>query len=95
MPFGCWWFLNNPSLIEQITRMRLELLGTGFVAQHSDARILDQIIYKWHHFRRVLAKVLTDKYLDLMDAGYRVTEEYIQRDVKLLLRDNFRNFVGI
>src|SRR5690606_3636134 len=37
MPFGCWWFLNNPSLIEEITRMRLELLGTGFIPQHSDA----------------------------------------------------------
>jgi hypothetical protein len=27
--FGCWWFLNNPSLIEEITRMRIELLGLG------------------------------------------------------------------
>ncbi|UCC69680.1 MAG: glucuronate isomerase, partial [Armatimonadota bacterium] len=25
--FGCWWFLNNPSLVEEITRMRFELLG--------------------------------------------------------------------
>ena len=31
LPFGCWWFLNNPSLIEEITRMRMELLGTSFV----------------------------------------------------------------
>ena len=21
MPFGCWWFLNNPSLIDEITRL--------------------------------------------------------------------------
>ena len=33
MLFGCWWFLNNPSLIEQITRMRMELLGTSFIPQ--------------------------------------------------------------
>jgi hypothetical protein len=29
MIFGCWWFVNNPSLIEEITRMRCELLGTA------------------------------------------------------------------
>ncbi len=51
LPFGCWWFLNNPMLIEEITRMRLELLGSSFVPQHSDARILDQLIYKWEHSR--------------------------------------------
>ena len=39
---GCWWFVNNPSLIDEITRMRMELLGTSFIPQHSDARILDQ-----------------------------------------------------
>ncbi len=58
MIFGCWWFLNIPSLIEEMTRLRLELLGTGFVFQHSDARVLDQLIYKWSHSRQVLARVL-------------------------------------
>lgn len=37
---------------KQITAMRLEILGTGFTAQHSDARVLDQLIYKWAHSRR-------------------------------------------
>jgi hypothetical protein len=22
-PFGCWWFLNDPSIIEEITRERI------------------------------------------------------------------------
>lgn len=92
MLFGCWWFLNNPSLIDEITRMRLELLGTTFVPQHSDARVLDQLIYKWHHTRAILADVLTDKYTDLAATGYNVTQAQIDRDVALLLRDNFRNF---
>lgn len=92
--FGCWWFLNNPSLIEEMTRMRLELLGTSIVPQHSDARILDQLIYKWDHSRQIIAKVLTDKYADLQASGYRVTEEHIQRDARLLLRDNFRQFIA-
>jgi hypothetical protein len=30
-------------MIESITRMRLELLGTAFTSQHSDARIMDQM----------------------------------------------------
>ncbi|POA52773.1 hypothetical protein C1884_30255, partial [Pseudomonas sp. GW460-R15] len=31
LPFGCWWFMNNPLLVEETTRMRLETLGTTFV----------------------------------------------------------------
>jgi hypothetical protein len=92
MVFGCWWFLNNPSLIEEIERMRFELLGTSFIPQHSDARVLDQLIYKWEHTRKVLAKVLTDKYADLLDTGWLVSETAVRRDVKLLLEGNFTEF---
>lgn len=94
MIFGCWWFLNNPSLIEEIERMRLELLGTSFVPQHSDARVLDQLVYKWHHSRKILAKVLTDKYSDLQETGRQVTKENIERDAKLMLKDNFQSFLA-
>jgi hypothetical protein len=94
MLFGCWWFLNNPSLIDEITRMRVELLGTSFIPQHSDARILDQLIYKWDHSRELIGKVLTDKYADAARAGWPVTEEEIRRDVKLFLKDNFRDFLA-
>lgn len=93
MIFGCWWFLNNPSLIEEMTRMRMELMGTSFVPQHSDARILDQLIYKWDHTRTILAKVLTDKYNDIAKVGYNVTADIVKRDAALLLRDNFRDFL--
>lgn len=90
--FGCWWFLNNPSIIEEMTRERIELLGTTFAPQHSDARILDQLIYKWDHSRKIIGSVLVDKYADLEATGYHVTDEMIRRDAKLLLRDNYRNF---
>ena len=93
MIFGCWWFLNNPSLIEEIERMRIELLGTSFIPQHSDARILDQLLYKWRHSRRILSKVLTDKYADLQDTGRYVTTTEIERDIRLMLKDNFLNFL--
>ena len=92
LPFGCWWFMNNPTLITEITRMRLELLGTTFAPQHSDARILDQLIYKWDHSRRLIGDVLVDKYADAVEAGAHITESHITDDVRRLMRDNFRNF---
>ena len=94
LPFGCWWFLNNPSLIEQITRMRMELLGTSFIPQHSDCRVLDQLVYKWSHSRPILAQVLAEKYELAAQAGWAVTEEEIRRDVEDILGDNFFRFVG-
>ncbi len=84
IPFGCWWFLNNPSLIREITAMRLELLGLAFIPQHSDARVLDQLIYKWTHSRTIIANVLADKYADLMQTGWQVTAADIRRDLKIL-----------
>ena len=93
MIFGCWWFLNNPSLIDEITRMRLELLNTSFIPQHSDARILDQLIYKWDHSRMLIANVLADKYVDLHRTGLQITRDQIDRDVRLLLADNFSEFL--
>jgi hypothetical protein len=90
--FGCWWFLNNPSLIEEMTRMRIELLGLSVVPQHSDARVLEQVIYKWDHSRAIIAKVLSDKYDDLAKTGWTITEQEIERDVKRLLAGNFLSF---
>jgi len=83
-PFGCWWFLNNPSLIEEITRMRIETLGQSFVPQHSDCRVLDQMIYKWTHSRAIIAAVLADKYADLAATGWSPTKTEIERDINLM-----------
>ena len=84
VPFGCWWFLNNPSMIREITAMRLELLGLSFIPQHSDCRILDQLIYKWTHSREVIGDVLASKYDDLERAGRPVSEADIRRDLAAL-----------
>ena len=94
MLFGCWWFVNNPSLIDEITRMRMELLGTSFVPQHSDARILEQLLYKWDHSRQIIAGVLNDKYADLAATGWQVSPEAIQRDAHTLLRGNTAAWLG-
>jgi hypothetical protein len=94
MPFGCWWFVNTASLVEEITRMRLELLGPTFVFQHSDARVIEHVIYKWQLARRVLVKVLTDHYARLAEAGWAVTDDAMRRDAEALLAGNFAAFVG-
>ncbi len=93
MVFGCWWFLNNPSLIDEITRLRIELLGTTVIPQHSDARILDQLVYKWDHSRKLIGTVLAEKYEDLIDAGWPLTREEIDRDVRGFLSDTFTGFL--
>ncbi|MGB4266516.1 MAG: glucuronate isomerase, partial [Limnochordia bacterium] len=94
MIFGCWWFLNNPSIIDEITRLRMETLGLSFIPQHSDARVLDQLIYKWSHSRKIIAEILVDKYSDIMDAGWYVSEDEIKRDVADLFGENFWRFIG-
>jgi hypothetical protein len=94
MPFGCWWFLNNPSIVEEITRERLEMLGASFIAQHSDARVLEQVIYKWRNTRRTLSEILSGTYRLAWDDGRGVTRQDIERDVRRLLRSNFENFAA-
>tara|TARA_Y100001960_G_C14736953_1_gene860848 strand:+ start:567 stop:1823 length:1257 start_codon:yes stop_codon:yes gene_type:complete len=91
--FGCWWFTNIPSVIEEMTRMRLDLIGMSFTPQHSDARVLDQIIYKWDHSREIINKVLVEKYLNLSVTGWEPSEEEIQRDVEGLFGKNFNRFI--
>jgi hypothetical protein len=83
--FGCWWFLNNPSIIREITAERIETLGLTIIPQHSDARVLDQLIYKWSHSRKIIAEVLAEKYFDIASAGWPVTEADIKRDVNRIL----------
>lgn len=93
MPFGCWWFLNNPSIISEITRERIELLGTSFIPQHSDARVLEQLIYKWKHSRKIIAESLFENYEKLLNAGRNVTKKEIERDVTRMFSGNFQNWI--
>jgi hypothetical protein len=94
MPFGCWWFLNNPSIVEEITRERIEMLGASFIPQHSDARVLEQLIYKWRNTRRILTKVLTGTYRVALADGVAVNRRNIEHDVRRLFRSNFENWTN-
>jgi len=91
--YGCWWFCNNPSMIQEITTMRVEMLGTAFTAQHSDARVMDQLIYKWAHSRCVIAKVLTAEYEKLAISGWSPTRQDIRRDVHRLFGGSYEEFM--
>jgi hypothetical protein len=93
LAFGCWWFVNNPSIIDEITRERIELLGTSIIPQHSDARVIDQVLYKWSHSRRIIGDVLVEKYGDLVSSGWALDERDVQRDVDRLFGGNFWSFL--
>ena len=93
--FGCWWFTNVPVLIEEITRMRVELLGLSFTPQHSDARVVDQLVYKWRHSRKIIARVLAEKYTELGQSGWQTTPAEVERDVKGLFGGAFERFCAM
>jgi hypothetical protein len=95
LPFGCWWFLNNASIVEEITRERIEMLGASFIPQHSDARVLEQVIYKWANTRRTVANILTENYRLLSEDGRGVTRSDIQRDTNRLFRSNAESWMNL
>jgi hypothetical protein len=92
--FGCWWFTNVPYVVEEMTRLRLELIGLSVTPQHSDARVLDQLIYKWQHSRKVIARVMVEKYSHLADTGWVPSEPEIKRDAANLFGGAFERFCG-
>ncbi len=91
--FGCWWFMNIPTLVDEITRMRLELIGLSMTPQHSDARILDQIIYKWDHSRRIISDALADKYAMAIQTGWEPLRSEVARDARDLLGGALERFL--
>eukprot|EP00929_Paragymnodinium_shiwhaense_P108616 TRINITY_DN74926_c0_g1_i1.p1 TRINITY_DN74926_c0_g1~~TRINITY_DN74926_c0_g1_i1.p1 ORF type:complete len:459 (+),score=86.60 TRINITY_DN74926_c0_g1_i1:54-1430(+) len=92
--YGCWWYCNNPSIIEELTKMRVELLGTAFTAQHSDCRVLEQLLYKWEHSREVIGNALVPYYERLVRVGWKLTRKELQRDVEQLLGGSYEGFMS-
>ena len=79
--FGFWWFSNQERIVENLLEMRFDLLGDNFIPQHSDARILDQLIYKWSDFRKSYTKILTKKYENLILSGYSIEVKDIEKNI--------------
>ena len=93
--FGFWWFMNQPTIIKQILKMRIDMLGFSFIPQHSDARVSDQLIYKWNHFKKILHPILLEYYQDLLDKNFPISENILQRDINNLLSGNAKKYIGI
>lgn len=91
--FGCSWLAGVSSMVEETTRMRIELLGLSMTPHHSNARVLEQLISRWSHARQVIAEVLKDKYLALAAAGWVVTEAEVARDTESLFGGAFEAFL--
>jgi hypothetical protein len=70
------------------------MLGSSFIPQHSDARVLEQIIYKWRHSRRVIAAALYDSYSALALDGWHLTPEHIRRDVSRMFSGVFESITS-
>jgi hypothetical protein len=87
--------LNNPSIVEEITRERMEMLGPSFIPQHSDARILEQVIYKWRNTRRTMTPLFANTYQLLAEDGRPVTRAEIRRDLEKMFRNNFAEWVNL
>lgn len=93
MLFGCWWFLNNPVFMEEMTRMRYEMLGAKFVAQHSDANMLGHLVGKWARFKPVLERVLVVYYAELLSLGYYPDDERIREEIADLCGGYYHKFL--
>ena len=86
--FGFWWFLNQKKMISNILDQKINLLGYNFIAQHSDARVYEQLIYKWINFKEILIDVLYEKYNFLQDDGYVLSRTQIIKDISKILNPN-------
>ena len=91
--YGCWWYCNNPSIVKEITQMRIEMLGTAFTAQHSDSRVIDQLVYKWSHSRAIVGKVLVEEYQKTISSGWCITRQEIRRDIAQLFGGSYEDFM--
>ncbi len=62
--WGHWWINLIPVTIETQMKERFQNLGFAHFGVNSDARILDQILYKFDHYFHILKRVLVDDALD-------------------------------
>ena len=79
--FGFWWFNNQESIIKDNLKLRFELLGDNFIIQHSDARVCDQLIYKWNDFKKHYTDILSSKFKELVESGAKLEISDIEKYV--------------
>jgi hypothetical protein len=70
------------------------MLGTAFTAQHSDSRVLDQLLYKWPHSRGVIASVVAEEMKKVVLSGWSPTRAEIRCEVQRLCGGSYDEFMG-
>lgn len=82
---GHWWYSNTPSFIEHDAAARLEAVPrTKQIAYYSDMYKLEFALPKFNMYRRILAKILAERYCE--DRGWSEAEA-VQLGTEIL-RDN-------
>lgn len=89
---GHWWYSNTPSIIEHDAAHRLEAVPqTKQIAYYSDMYKLEFALPKFAMYKRVLARILAERYV----IGRGWTEERALALARRVLRDNVeRVFYG-
>ena len=86
---GLWWYCNTPSIIEQVVRMRLEVLGVyPQNGQNTDAYMLEQGYYKMRQYKRALCRALGS----MVEDGFFSEEEAVEVARMLLFENPIRHF---
>lgn len=89
---GHWWYSNVPAYIEPDLRARLEAVPkTKQLGYYSDAYKLEFVLPKYDMYRRVLANVLAEEFVQPGRLGESQAVDLAQR----LLRDNVREVFGV
>lgn len=89
---GHWWYSNTPALIEHDLASRLEAVpGTKQIGYYSDMYKLEFALPKFAMYKRVLAKVLAERFV--IDRGW--SEERAIALGKRVLRDNVDDVFGL
>ena len=66
---GHWWYSNTPTFIEHDTAARLEAVPrTKQIAYYSDMYKLEFALQKFNMYKRILAKVLAERFV--IDRGW-------------------------
>lgn len=82
--WGHWWGNLNDVLVEEQLRLRLQMNGHAHFGFNSDARIDDQLIYKWIHYFRILKKVVVERCMQIQQSGWPITEKDMMGSIDLL-----------
>jgi len=89
---GHWWYSNTPTFIEHDTAARLEAVPqTKQIGYYSDMYKLEFALPKFAMYKRVLAKVLAERYV--VDRGW--SEERAVDFGKRILRGNVETIFNV